>query len=56
MKYNIGYGQEKFGRNWVYIDGGDYAHLDSDDIFIRNYDNDSADLIYDSHFKNKKNI
>ncbi len=50
MKFNIGCGWRNFGEDWVHIDGGDYDHLDSDDIFIRNYKNDSADLIYASHF------
>ena len=50
MKFNIGCGWRNFGEDWVHIDGGDYDHLDSEDIFIRNYKNDSADLIYASHF------
>lgn len=50
MKFNIGCGWRNFGEDWIHIDGGDYDHLDSDDIFIRNYKNDSADLIYASHF------
>ena len=50
MKFNIGCGWRDFGKDWIHIDGGDYDHLDSGDIFIRDYDNNSADLIYASHF------
>jgi predicted SAM-dependent methyltransferase len=50
MKFNIGCGWRDFGKDWIHIDGGDYDHLDSDDIFIKDYEKDSADLIYSSHF------
>jgi len=50
MKFNIGCGWRDFGKDWIHIDGGSYEHLDSDDIFIKDYENNSADLIYASHF------
>lgn len=50
MKFNIGCGWRNFGEDWVHIDGGDYDHLDSDDIMIKQYPNNCADLIYASHF------
>jgi len=50
MKFNIGCGWRNFGADWIHIDGGDYDHLNSSDIFIRDYQNNSADLIYASHF------
>ena len=50
MKFNIGCGWRDFGKDWIHIDGGNYEHLDSSDIFLRNHKNDSADLIYASHF------
>tara|TARA_Y100000034_G_scaffold118681_1_gene159597 strand:- start:583 stop:1119 length:537 start_codon:yes stop_codon:yes gene_type:complete len=50
MKFNIGCGWRDFGKDWIHIDGGDYDHLDSDDIFIKEYESNSADLIYSSHF------
>ena len=50
MKFNIGCGWRDFGKDWIHIDGGDYDHLDSDDIFIKDYEDNSADLIYSSHF------
>ena len=34
MRFNIGCGWRDFGKDWIHIDGGDYDHLDSDDIFI----------------------
>ena len=50
MKFNIGCGWRNFGDDWVHIDGGDYDHLDSKDVFLESYSNNSADLIYSSHF------
>ena len=50
MKFNIGCGWRNFGDDWIYIDGGDYDHLDSNDIFITEYESNTADLIYASHF------
>ncbi len=50
MKFNIGCGWRNFGKDWIHIDGGDYDHINSDDIFIRDYENNSANLIYASHF------
>ena len=50
VKFNIGCGWRNFGKDWIHIDGGDYDHLDSDDIFIKDYEDNSADLIYSSHF------
>jgi predicted SAM-dependent methyltransferase len=49
MKFNIGCGWRNFGKSWVHIDGGDYDHLDSSDIYLKDYENDSGDLIYASH-------
>ncbi len=54
MKFNIGCGWRDFGKDWIHIDGGDYKHLDSDDIFIKGYEDNSADLIYSSHFIGQK--
>jgi len=50
MKFNIGCGQRNFGDDWIHIDGGNYDHLESSDIFISRYENNIADLIYASHF------
>tara|TARA_B100001250_G_C19733948_1_gene759881 strand:+ start:799 stop:1335 length:537 start_codon:yes stop_codon:yes gene_type:complete len=50
VRFNIGCGWRDFGKDWIHIDGGDYDHLDSDDIFIKEYESNSADLIYSSHF------
>ncbi len=50
MKFNIGCGSRDFGEDWVHIDGGKYKHIDSQDIFIKDYNYDSAELIYASHF------
>ena len=50
MKFNIGCGWRNFGKDWIHIDGGNYDHIDSKDIFISTYDDNTADLIYASHF------
>ncbi len=49
MKFNIGCGWRNFGKGWIHIDGGDYDHLDSSDIYLKDYENGSGDLIYASH-------
>ena len=49
MKINIGCGQRNFGKEWTHIDGADYDHIDSKDILMKEYENDSAELIYASH-------
>lgn len=49
MKFNIGCGKRNFGKNWIHIDSYEYGHVDSDDIFLKSYDLNSADLIYASH-------
>mgnify|MGYP003327602672 FL=1 len=50
MKFNIGCGHRNFGNDWIHVDGGNYDHLNSNDIFISTYDDNIADLIYASHF------
>ena len=49
MKFNIGCGWRNFGKSWIHIDGGDYDHLDSSDIYLKDYENGAGDLIYASH-------
>ena len=47
IKINLGCGWRNFGKDWIHIDGGDYSHLDSTDIFNLPYEDNSVDLIYD---------
>ena len=49
IKINMGCGWRDFGKDWIHIDGGDYSHLDSKDIFNLPYEDNSVDLIYASH-------
>ena len=49
IKINMGCGWRDFGKDWIHIDGGDYPHLDSKDIFSLPYEDNSVDLIYASH-------
>ena len=49
MKINIGCGQRNFGKEWIHIDGADYDHIDSKDILMKKYENESVELIYASH-------
>ena len=49
IKINLGCGWRNFGSDWIHIDGGDYPHLNSKDIFNLPYKNNSVDLIYASH-------
>ena len=49
IQLNIGCGSKDFGKDWVHIDGGNYPHLDSNDIINLPYEDNSVDLIYASH-------
>ena len=49
IKINMGCVWRNFGKDWDHIDGGDYSHLDSKDIFNLPYEDGSVDLIYASH-------
>lgn len=49
MKINIGCGSRNFGDDWIHIDGGNYDHINSKDILIKEFRKESAELIYASH-------
>ena len=50
IKINMGCGWRNFGSDWVHIDGGDYEHLDYQDITrLEQFKDNSVDLIYASH-------
>tara|TARA_R100000458_G_C8273291_1_gene248151 strand:+ start:1881 stop:2420 length:540 start_codon:yes stop_codon:yes gene_type:complete len=49
VKINLGCGWRNFGSDWHHVDGGEYDHLDSNDIFNLPYEDNSVDLIYASH-------
>lgn len=42
-------GWRDFGNDWIHIDGGDYNHLDDNDVADLNIDDNTVDLIYCSH-------
>jgi predicted SAM-dependent methyltransferase len=48
-KINIGCGWRNFGKDWIHIDGGDYDHLDYNNITKLEFKDNSVDLIYASH-------
>lgn len=48
IKLHLGCGKRYF-PGWVHIDGGDYEHLDYQDITELPYENNTVDLIYASH-------
>tara|TARA_E500000305_G_C4027993_1_gene243013 strand:- start:3098 stop:3652 length:555 start_codon:yes stop_codon:yes gene_type:complete len=50
IKFNIGCGWRDFGKDWIHVDGGDYEHLDNNDIYLSSVEDETADLIYASHF------
>ncbi len=49
IKINLGCGWRNFGKDWHHVDGGNYDHLDSHDIFNLPFEDNSVDLIYASH-------
>ena len=49
IKYHIGCGKRDFGPEWIHIDGENYPHVKSSDVWLMSQNQDSADLIYSSH-------
>jgi len=49
LKLHLGCGWRDFGDDWVHIDGGDYDHLEHNDITKLPYEDQSVDVIYASH-------
>ena len=51
IKINLGCGARNFGKDWVHIDGGDYAHLDKKykSVELYEFPDDSIDVLYASH-------
>ena len=46
----MGCGRRNFGEDWIHIDGGNYSHLDFNDIAkLQHFEDNSVDLIYSSH-------
>jgi len=50
MKIAIGTGKRNMGEGWFHIDGARFPHIQSDDIWLGQLPDDSADVIYSSHF------
>ena len=46
---NVGCGARNFGPEWLHIDGGDFEHLDGNDIFNLPCPDGSLDICYSSH-------
>lgn len=49
IKLHLGCGWRNFGPDWVHIDGGDYPHLEFNDITNLPYQDGTVDVIYASH-------
>jgi len=49
IRLNLGCGWRNFGEDWDHIEGGNYSHVKSHDITKLLYDDNSVDLIYNSH-------
>ena len=49
MKLNVGCGWRDFGDDWIHVDGGDYPHLQSTDIYLNDYEKNCSEVIYASH-------
>lgn len=49
MKLHIGCGMRNFGKGWYHVDVADFPHIDSKDIYLNEFDEQSADLIYSAH-------
>ncbi len=49
IKIHLACGNRNFGKEWIHIDGGDYDHLDYDNITNLPFESKTVDLIYCSH-------
>ena len=49
MKLHLGCGWRNFGLDWIHIDGGEYDHLDYNDITDLPFADNAVELIYASH-------
>ena len=49
MKLHIGCGKRDFGPDWTHIDGGEYPHVESNDIWLNEIYDRNVDVIYASH-------
>jgi predicted SAM-dependent methyltransferase len=51
IKVNLGCGQRNFGKEWIHIDGGSFAHLSKKykSVELYEFPDDSIDVLYASH-------
>jgi predicted SAM-dependent methyltransferase len=49
IKIHIGCGKRDFGNDWFHIDGANYPHVKSNDIYLKDFKDNSVDIIYASH-------
>ena len=49
VKVNMMCGKRNFGDDWVHVDGGEYGHIVSKDIYLSSWPDASVDLLYCSH-------
>ena len=43
IKINMGCGQRNFGSDWIHIDGNQFPHINSHDIWLEEYPKDIVD-------------
>lgn len=49
VKINMMCGKRDFGPDWFHVDGQDFPHIQSNDIYLSAWPDKSVDLIYCSH-------
>lgn len=49
MKYSVGCGKRNFGNDWLHVDGGDFPHVVSHDVFLTPTPDNSVEVLYASH-------
>lgn len=49
IKLHIGCGKRDFGKDWIGIDGENYAHVKSNDVINLPFENNSVSIIYAAH-------
>lgn len=49
IRYHLGCGKRDFGKEWFHVDEADFPHIKSNDVMLRNTDDNHAEIIYASH-------
>jgi predicted SAM-dependent methyltransferase len=49
VRINMMCGKRNFQDGWIHVDAAPFPHIDSKDVYLKDFETDSVDLIYSSH-------